>query len=937
MQRKQIILLVFLGLLWSAQPIPTTATDDAFQSLNAYNQSPAVERVFNSRIDTTTIFFDDFEGDVSGWLADTGWVLTDVSSSSPTHSFNYDDDNYSMTTYLYSPSITLPELSSDNEILKFNFDLWCDMPDFDGDGDNLLEDYYAVFITNLDDLPLFFHASSDNAYAGNSWWCADTDIGGYNDAWLQFLDTPSISIPASGGTLTAQMKWDIEDPAGASVGGTCTNGWDAANVRISTDGGATWSLLTGDDAYDFTDGYGWIYNDPDYYDCQELAAGWGGNQDWHLVTFDLAAYASQDVIIRFGFGSDPSYSTGDDATITGFRIDDVTVEDGDGTQLFLDNADDQVSMTPASGVDFLWEQVFYDYGDITRPGGLGWATYMPGDPFNGNAQLDITDYAGANVKFRIGGDADGNDDGGNGGGLFIDDFHVWSVLLEESVPTVQNVNVVAGDAVIDVTWENPSADFNGLVQYDDGDFENEINMTSGTAIMGTHFDAPFGVDSVTLNSAYIFGGNNAGATTLYAYEVGLQGPSETALYSTAITTITGQWLEVEVDWTFAGDFVLAIEASTTVGVTLDESSAPSTQSWANLGGWDTWANVAAANGLPDGEWGIRGEVTSTGGADVEYNVYRSVDGGAFNPMFNGQGLTSTSYHDVFVQNGTEYCYQITMVYGETEGAPSSAECAIPEAQTVYEIVYDDDNPNTSFNVADGNVLAVKFTPVTYPSSLVRVKYYVEGNGIALAQVWDDDGANGMPGTVLLTGVVVQFAQGWNEKNVSDYNVTVSDGDFYVGWMETAQTPPIGVDTDSDGSRSYVDIGQGSGWEPFSNYFSGAIMIRVDMDSATVGIDDELTPDVPETFALKQNYPNPFNPVTTIEFDIAELSATRLSLYDITGREVKTLINRDLAPGQYRFQLNASELSSGMYFYTIESRSVSTGKSFTDTKKLVLMK
>ncbi len=936
--KGKIFLVIFsFTLLWAGLP---HYAKNSIGTIHAKNEASQVNLNLaraTDRVDTTTIYFDDFEGDVTPWTQETGWVLSDQSYSSPTHSFNYDDNNYDLTTSLTSPTIAIPDVTSENEIIKFNFNLWCDMPDSDGDGDNFLEDYYWVDIANLDDIPLFFHASTDNAYDGNSWWCADETVGGYSDAWLQFLDTPSISIPDSGSSISAQMKWSIEDPAGASVAGTCTNGWDAANVRISIDGGTTWSLLTGSDPYDFTDGYGWIYNDAEYYDCQEIAAGWGGSQDWHLVSFDLSDYAGEDVIIRFGFGSDPSFSTADDPSITGLRLDDVSVTDGSGNSLFFDNADDQATMVPTNGFDFQWEQVFYDYGDVTRPGGAGWVTYMPGDPFNGNAQLDITSFAGSNVKFRVTARADDNDDGGNGEGLYIDDFHVWSVLLEEGIPVVQNVAALAGDAVVDVSWENPSADFGGLVSYDDNSFENEINMTSGTAIMGTHFDAPYGVESILVNSVVVYGGDNSGGTTLYGYEMGLQGPNETALYTSSITLVTGQWLEIPLDWTFTGDFILAFEVSATIGIVLDENSTPSSQSWANLGGWDTWSNVAGANGLPDGEWGIRANVTSTGGAPATYNVYRSVDGGAFNLMFNGQGISATDYHDIFVQNGSQYCYQITAVYGENEGNPSETVCAIPEAQTVYEIVYDDDNSNTSFNVADGNKLAVRFTPISYPSSLVRIKYYCEDNGVALATVWDDDGDGGLPNSSLLSNVVVQLTTGWTEKNVTGYNVTISEGDFYVGWIETAQTPPIGVDTDSPGDRSVVDIGTGNGWEPFENYFSGAIMIRVDMDSAGVGTGDELTPDIPTSFALGQNYPNPFNPVTNIEFDIAELSNTKLTLYDLTGREVQSLINRSLAPGHYRYQLNASELSSGMYIYQLQASSDVNGNVFQQTKKLILMK
>lgn len=933
-------LLLTLSLVWARLPEPVQSNAP---SLVAQNQSENVHSASSrnhSRVDTTTIWIDDMEADVSGWTVGAGWVLTETSYSSPTHSFNFDDDNMNQIVSLISPVITLPEVTSENEFIHFSFDLWCDMPDADGDGDNYLEDYYWVDVANLDDVPTYFHQSTDNAYSGNSWWCADPGIGGYNDAWLQFLDTPTLTIPADGGSMTAQMKWSIEDPAGASVAGTCTNGWDAANVRISSDGGTTWNILNGDDAYDFTNGYGWIYNDQDYYDCQPLAAGWGGVAAWHLVTFDLSAYANQSVIIRFGFGSDPSYSTGDDATITGLRIDDISVVDGSSNVLFTDNADDEVGMLPVNGFDYQWDQVFYDYGDVTRPGGVGWATYMPGDPFNtgANTELDLTPLAGSNIKFRFTARTDDNHDGGNGGGLFIDDLHVWSVLLEESIPVVQNVTALAGDAQVTVSWDNPSSNFEGLVTYDDDSFENAINMNSGTAIMGTLFDAPFGVESVTVNSALVFGAAQAGSTTLYGYENTITGPAAVPLYSTTITTTTNQWVEVPVNWTFTGDFVLAIEISSTIGIPLDESTTPSTQSWANLGGWATWADVAAANSLPDGEWGIRANVTSTGGSAATYNVYRSTDGGPFNIMFNGQNLTVTEYVDHLVVNGSEYCYQITVKVGDLEGNPSDPVCAVPEAQTIYALAYDDGNSNTSFNVTNGNTLAVRFTPLRYPSTLTRVKYYIDGSvsGIALAQVWDDDGAGNLPGTVLLNGVVVQLYPGWNEKNVTTYGITINSGDFYVGWTETSQTPPIGVDTDSPSDRSVVNVG--SGWEPFSNYFDGAIMIRADMDSAgSVGVSDELTPDVPASFGLAQNYPNPFNPVTNIEFDLAEPSLTKLVVYDLAGREVQSLVNRSLGAGHYRYQLNGSMLSSGMYIYRIEAQSAVTGQIFTQTRKLVLMK
>ena len=261
----------------------------------------------SSRDDTSTIWLQDFEGDLSDWTIEDGWELTEETSYSPTHSFHVDDDNLDVITSIISPVVSVPPLGGENEILKMNFALWADLPDFDGSGDNYLEDYYWVDIANVSDVPVYFIQSASDAYDGQSWWCADPGVGGYLDAWVQVLQSPSITVP-SGGNLSAMMQWAIEDPSGASVTGTCTDGWDAANVRISTDGGSTWNLLNGDDPYDFYYGYGWIYNDPEY-DCggsmEQVAAGWAGVADWHEVNFDLSAYEGQDVIIQFAFGSDP--------------------------------------------------------------------------------------------------------------------------------------------------------------------------------------------------------------------------------------------------------------------------------------------------------------------------------------------------------------------------------------------------------------------------------------------------------------------------------------------------------------------------------------------------------------------------------------------------------------------------------------------------------
>jgi len=95
---------------------------------------------------------------------------------------------------------------------------------------------------------------------------------------------------------------------------------------------------------------------------------------------------------------------------------------------------------------------------------------------------------------------------------------------------------------------------------------------------------------------------------------------------------------------------------------------------------------------------------------------------------------------------------------------------------------------------------------------------------------------------------------------------------------------------------------------------------------------EVTIEVPKVFSLNQNYPNPFNPTTTISFSLAQDGLTTLKIYDILGREIATMVNTNLQAGVlHQEMLNASKLSSGIYFYKLES-----GKQM-QLKKLLLMK
>lgn len=89
--------------------------------------------------------------------------------------------------------------------------------------------------------------------------------------------------------------------------------------------------------------------------------------------------------------------------------------------------------------------------------------------------------------------------------------------------------------------------------------------------------------------------------------------------------------------------------------------------------------------------------------------------------------------------------------------------------------------------------------------------------------------------------------------------------------------------------------------------------------------------VPSEFLLLQNYPNPFNPVTTISYIIPKTSWVTLKVYDILGREVSTMVDKNERTGKYSVTFKGDNLSSGVYFYQLKAG------NFTETKKLLLLK
>jgi hypothetical protein len=99
----------------------------------------------------------------------------------------------------------------------------------------------------------------------------------------------------------------------------------------------------------------------------------------------------------------------------------------------------------------------------------------------------------------------------------------------------------------------------------------------------------------------------------------------------------------------------------------------------------------------------------------------------------------------------------------------------------------------------------------------------------------------------------------------------------------------------------------------------------------VGIDDENNSELPSVYELEQNYPNPFNPTTNISFSIPESGNVSIKVYNTLGAEITTLISENMPAGNHVVTFDATDLPTGIYFYSLNSNNVSM------TKKMLLLK
>jgi hypothetical protein len=231
------------------------------------------------------------------------------------------------------------------------------------------------------------------------------------------------------------------------------------------------------------------------------------------------------------------------------------------------------------------------------------------------------------------------------------------------------------------------------------------------------------------------------------------------------------------------------------------------------------------------------------------------------------------------------------------------------------------------------------TETTIAYALIRTYQDTDNiSGPIKFHLWTDNG--GVPGTDLIEPIIIASESSEStpdpmtrvDLREKAYNVSLT-GDFWIGLeattsiVYTTQEAP-GEEGTIAYERSFDGSATGIGSWAWSMYGAANYHMRAVLGDFT-GISEDTN--IPAVTTLQQNYPNPFNPTTTINFNLAKDSKVSLVVYDVMGREVANLVDKDMVRGSHEVSFDASRLVSGVYYYNLKAGDVN------QTKKMMLIK
>jgi hypothetical protein len=171
-----------------------------------------------------------------------------------------------------------------------------------------------------------------------------------------------------------------------------------------------------------------------------------------------------------------------------------------------------------------------------------------------------------------------------------------------------------------------------------------------------------------------------------------------------------------------------------------------------------------------------------------------------------------------------------------------------------------------------------------------------------------------------------FTLTWNKvQDASQYLVYLSKVQTFASDLRT------GTPTDTVITFTSLTKGQQYYWRVQASNFVGSGPWS-DVWNFTAIVPTEVKEEaIPTEYSISQNYPNPFNPATRIKFALPKTALTKISIFDLLGREIQTLINKELEAGYHEININASNFNTGIYFYRL------TAGNYSSTKKMILIK
>jgi hypothetical protein len=552
----------------------------------------------------------------------------------------------------------------------------------------------------------------------------------------------------------------------------------------------------------------------------------------------------------------------------------------------------------------------------------------------------ISDYAGETIQMRWYFKSDS--DTPQGTGIMIDDVIIYNdVFIAEPENLVANVD----GSTVELNWTAPGGGGGGgeegWLHYDSGTNDSSVGLndpgdwyvSAKYAPDGTYTIAPWvGMQVTKINFV------PSDATANYTVKIWTGPTGATEVASQVVTNpVIGQWNEVilntpitiasatyywfgyQITQTAAGTFPAGCDAG------------PAISGWGDMIRTSgSWSSLYAGNPALNYNWNIQAYVADVAGR--EYNIDRDVT--AYKIYRDEMYLaevpgTQTNYTDTEVSGGL-HTYYTTAMYGANESNASNVATAFVTPVGYEEMMQDDGSAESGYTVGPTKQMAVKYAH-TNPVYVRYAKVYVHTVNPAgiIIRVWDTYGANGMPGTQLaqFQYPASSVVAGWNYVALPEA-ILIPSGEFYIGILETTNACLIGLDNSSNGN-SYFRLNADPGWEPLND---GELMIRAIVETTT-GSDD---PTVPGISLRASNYPNPFNPTTTISYTVPTSGDVTLKVYNMKGQVVRTLVNSSVNAGNHTVTWNGTDdngsaVSSGLYFYKIQS------SNQTLTKKMLLAK